>query len=215
MSEPLDPLKLVSLLLQYPDEELWGEREILREEAEGLAPGPRRDAVLRFLDAVEGESVGRLQARYVEDFDFSRRTSLHLTYHRWGDLRQRGLALLRLKQRYAGAGLELNDGELPDYLPVLLEFSALAPEQGAEALGEQREALELVRAALHEQGSPYAELLEAVVAGLPKLSRRQAARAARLAADGPPSEEVGLEPFAPPEVMPIGDAEAIPTELRR
>jgi nitrate reductase delta subunit len=215
MTERLDPLKLVSVLLQYPHAELWRDRAALRDEVRALEPGPRREALLGFLEAVEGDSLARLQRRYVEDFDFSRRSSLHLTYHRWGDLRQRGLALLRLKQRYAETRFELLGGELPDYLPVLLEFCALAPEPGNEALGEHREAIELVRSSLREQGSPYAHLLEAVVAGLPKLSRRQAARAAKLAADGPPSEEVGLEPFAPPEVMPIRNPEPIPTGPRR
>jgi nitrate reductase molybdenum cofactor assembly chaperone NarJ/NarW len=197
------PLKLVSVLLQYPSEELWAAQDALRAEVEALPGGRRRDALARFLDAVEGVALGDAQRRYVETFDFSRRNSLYLTYHRWGDLRQRGIALLALKQRYADAGLELADGELPDYLPVLLEFAALSPEQGLEALGQHREALELLRSSLHDEGSPYAELVEAVVADLPRLSRRQAARAARLAADGPPSEEVGLEPFAPPEVMPF------------
>jgi nitrate reductase delta subunit len=200
--EPLQPLKLVSLLLQYPEEELWRDRRELRREAEELQAGPRREAVLRFLDAVGRDSLAGLQRRYVEAFDFSRRSSLHLTYHRWGDLRQRGMAMLRLKQRYAAAGIELLDGELPDYLPVMLEFCALFPDQEAELLGEHRETIELVRSSLHDQKSPWAELLDAVVAGQPKLSRRQAARAARLAAEGPPSEEVGLEPFAPPELMP-------------
>ncbi|HSJ16888.1 MAG TPA: nitrate reductase molybdenum cofactor assembly chaperone [Solirubrobacterales bacterium] len=202
MTEVTHPLKLVSLLLQYPSEELWAARDELRAEVEMLQGGRRREALARFLDAVEGLALADAQRRYVETFDFSRRNSLYLTYHRWGDLRQRGIALLALKQRYADAGLELADGELPDYLPVVLEFAALSPEQGLEALGEHREALELVRSSLHDEGSPYAELIESVVADLPRLSRRQAARAARLAADGPPSEEVGLEPFAPPEVMP-------------
>ena len=202
MAERAHPLKLASLLLQYPSGELWAARGELRAEIEALPGGGCREALRRFLDATEGQALADCQRGYVESFDFSRRNSLHLTYHRWGDLRQRGLALLRLKQRYAEAGLELADGELPDYLPVLLEFAALRPERGAEALREHREALELVRSSLHDEGSPYAELIEAVVAELPRLTRGQVARAARLAADGPPSEEVGLEPFAPPEVMP-------------
>lgn len=206
MAELTHPLKLVSLLLQYPSEELWAARPEIGAEIEALPAGSCREGVRRFLDALEGQALAECQRRYVETFDFSRRNSLYLTYHRWGDLRQRGLALLRLKQRYAEAGLELANGELPDYLPVMLEFAALNPEGGVEALGEHREALELVRSSLREEGSPYAELLDAVAAELPRLTRRQAARAARLAADGPPSEEVGLEPFAPPEVMPVAEA---------
>lgn len=123
--------------------------------------------------------------------------------------------MLRIKQRYAAAGLELDGAELPDYLPVMLEFCAIDPDSGIEMLGEHRETIELVRSSLHDLGSPYAELLEAIVCGLPKLTKRQLARAARLAAEGPPSEEVGLEPFAPPEVMPPAASDAAPMEIRR
>ena len=80
------------------------------------------------------------------------------------------------------------------------------PDVGLAALAESRDAIELVRASLHEAGSPYAALLDAVAALLPGLTGAQAARVRRLAAEGPPSEQVGLEPFAPPEVMPMGTA---------
>jgi nitrate reductase molybdenum cofactor assembly chaperone NarJ/NarW len=205
MAEPAHPLKLASLLLQYPSAELWGVRQEIEAEVAALPRGRSRSALERFLDRFGEGELGEHQRAYVETFDFSRRNSLHLSYHRWGDLRQRGLALARLKERYAAAGFELAGGELPDYLPVMLEFCALGGADGVAALGDHREALELVRSSLREEGSPYADLLDAAVAELPRLTRGQAARAARLAKDGPPSEEVGLEPFAPPEVMPPSD----------
>jgi nitrate reductase delta subunit len=192
-----DRLKLLSLLLQYPGEELLA----ARAELAGAADEP----VARFVEWWAREPAGELQRAYVETFDFTRRNSLYLTYHVHGDRRQRGVALLRLKQRYAAAGLELLDGELPDYLPVMLEFAAFAPPDiGLAALAERRDAIELIRASLHRAGSPYALLLDAVAGLLPGLTGAQAARVRRLAAEGPPSEEVGLEPFAPPEVMPMG-----------
>jgi nitrate reductase delta subunit len=93
--------------------------------------------------------------------------------------------------------------ELPDYLPVMLEFAALAPDRaGRELLGEHRVAIELIRRSLRDEGSPWAPLLEVVARSVPGLSRSQLARLRRLAAEGPPTEEVGLEPYAPPEVMP-------------
>lgn len=198
-------LKLASLLLQYPSEELRAAAPDLREAALELDGSRRREPLVRLLDWLLEAPLGTAQRAYVDTFDFSRRASLHLTYHRFGDLRQRGLALLRIKQRYAAAGLELDTDELPDFLPLMLEFAALEPRPGAELLNEHREALELLRAGLHEAGSPFALALDAVVASLPRLTRLQAARAARMAADGPPSEEVGLEPFAPPEVMPSAE----------
>ena len=181
--------KLLSLLLQYPTAELH-------------AAGLESDEVGPFLDWWSHTPLDELQASYVETFDFQRRHALYLTYHGFGDRRQRGMALLALKQRYAAAGLRLLDGELPDYLPVVLEACAIAPELGVEILARHREPIELVRSSLHAEGSPWAPLLDAVVTGLPALTRRQVAKVRRMAEHGPPEEEVGLEPFAPPEVVP-------------
>jgi nitrate reductase delta subunit len=190
-------LKLLSLLLQYPTDELIAARDELRAAARGRH-------VERFVDWWAEQEARELRQAYVETFDFTRRNSLYLTYHVHGDRRQRGIALLRLKQRYAAAGFELSDGELPDYLPVMLEFAALVPEDvGLAALAESRDAIELVRSSLHAANSPYALLLDAIADRLPGITKVQAARVARLAAEGPPTEEVGLEPFAPPEVMPM------------
>jgi nitrate reductase delta subunit len=205
-ADGVHPLKLVSLLLQYPDEELLGAREELAAAAAALPRGAQAEAIARFCAWYRAAPGAELQARYVETFDFTRRGSLYLTYHRFGDRRQRGMALLALKQRYAAAGLELGDSELPDFLPVMLEFAALAPEPGLELLARHREAIELVRGALHGSASPWAALLDAVCAPLPGLTRAQAAEVRRLAKEGPPEEQVGLEPFAPPEVMPAAVA---------
>lgn len=169
--------KLISLLLQYPDEEL-------------LRLGERLPNWMRATPLAE------LQALYVQTFDFDRRASLHLTYHTHGDRRQRGMELVRLKRRYAEAGLPLTGDELPDYLPVLLEFAALSPQHGRPLLAEFRAPIELVRSRLHQTGSPYADLLDALVAKLPRPTRRQVGLARKLAAEGPPTELVGLEPFA-------------------
>jgi nitrate reductase molybdenum cofactor assembly chaperone NarJ/NarW len=125
-----------------------------------------------------------------------------LSYHTFGDRRQRGMALLALKQRYRAAGFEVGDAELPDYLPLVLEFAALVPEPGLEILTRHRDSIELIRSSLRAQASPWAPLLDAVAQPLGALSRTQAARIRRLAQEGPPDEQVGLEPFAPPEVMP-------------
>ena len=195
-------LKAVSLLLQYPSEEIVLAAGAI-EDAELEGAGRRqREQVERFLGWFRSTPVSELQRVYVETFDFAKRQSLHLTYHTDGDRRQRGMALLGIKRAYAEAGLEVTDAELPDYLPLMLEFAALAPDPGAALLSEHRIAIELVRSSLHDAGSPYALLLDAVADALPGLTARQLKRAQRLAADGPPHEEVGLEPFAPPEVMP-------------
>ena len=194
--------KLVSLLSQYPSDRLLSELDEVAEEIEKL-PSSQRRTLLKFVEYLRSESLTELQQQYVGTFDFNKRTSLYLSFHNYGDRRQRGMAMLQLKRRYASAGLPLMEGELPDYLPVLLEFAAFAPDDcGKEALHEFRPSLELVRAALREEKSPYALLLGAVVKALPKLSVTEKAAVSRLASEGPPSETVGQEPFAPPEVMP-------------
>lgn len=195
--------KLLSVLLQYPDDALLGATEELEAAAASL-PAAQRPPVERFLSYLLASPPAVLRAAYVETFDFGRRTGLHLTWHSHGDRRQRGVELVRLKRRYAEAGLPLADGELPDYLPVLLEFTELRPEQGMELLVELRPSLELVRAALHRKQSPYAALLDAVAAVLPKPTARQLERARRLALEGTPAELVGLEPFTAPEAVGVG-----------
>jgi nitrate reductase delta subunit len=161
----------------------------------------QRGRIAAFLGWRRAQPLGELQRDHVERFELSKRGSLHLTYHLHGDSRQRGLALLRLRQAYAEAGWDADPVELPDFLPMMLEFAALEPA-GLELLEGQREAIELIAAAQREDGSPYAELFAAITESMSGLSARQVNRIRRLAAQGPPSEEVGLEPFAPPEVMP-------------
>lgn len=201
-AEPVSPFKLLSLLLQYPGEPLLAARADLAQAVGELPGGRQREALERFVAWSAAAATEEVQERYVETFDFQRRHSLYLSYHTFGDRRQRGMALLALKQRYAAAGLELGEAELPDYLPVILEACAIAPELGLEILARNREPIELVRSSLHAEHSPWAYLLDAVVAALPGLTRRQIAKIARLAEQGPPEEEVGLEPFGPPEMMP-------------
>jgi nitrate reductase delta subunit len=185
----------ISLLLQYPGPETGRSARGLAAELEGARGAPAA-AVRAFAAGLEGVPLAELQRRYVETFDFDAGCSLHLTYHLHGDQRRRGAALIDLKQRYAECGLHLEEGgELPDYLPVVLEFAEIGPPgAGARLLAELREPLELVRSRLSERGSPYALLLDAVVAQLPRLTARQQARVRDLAEEGPPTELVGLEP---------------------
>jgi nitrate reductase delta subunit len=195
--------KLLAVLLAYPDEELVADVPELRAAAAELPRGERRP-LEPLLDALASTPLPELRRAYVETFDFDRRCGLHLTYHTHGDRRQRGLELVRLKRRYADAGLPFESSELPDYLPVLLEFAALRPEEGTELLASLRAPLELVRAALHERGSPYAGVLDALCEALPRPTARQLDEARRLAEEGPPAELVGLEPFGAPELTEVG-----------
>ena len=201
------PFKLLSLLLQYPGDEVLANRPAIAEAIAALPPSPARTGLERFFVRFAGAPAVELQQEYVETFDLQRRCSLYLTYGTEGDTRRRGMALLRLKRLYAAGGLSLEGSELPDYLPVMLEFAALAPDgHGRRLLAEHRAGLELLRMGLRERASPYLALVEVVCADLPRPAAGELERLRTIAAEGPPTEEVGLQPFAPPEVMPAQQA---------
>ncbi|MGH9083373.1 MAG: nitrate reductase molybdenum cofactor assembly chaperone, partial [Acidimicrobiales bacterium] len=122
------------------------------------------------------------------------------TYYRHGDTRERGMALTALVDAFRSAGYRVVPGELPDFLPALLELAAVDPA-GASVLGEHRMALDALRLALVKIPSPYAGVVDAVGDALGGLSRGDRVALRRYRAQGPPSEQVGLEPFAPPEVL--------------
>lgn len=191
-----------SLLVAYPDEQLLGRAGLFGQVTERL-PRQIREPLDRFLRYAEATPPVDLAAEYVATFDHRKRCCLFLTYYAHGDTRKRGMALLRLKSTYAAAGLRLVGDELPDHLAVMLEFAATGdPGTGRALLQEHRAGLELLRLALHDAGSPWAGVLDSVSATLPPLGGDERQAVARLAAQGPPEEQVGLAPFAPPEYMP-------------
>ncbi|WP_406281547.1 nitrate reductase molybdenum cofactor assembly chaperone [Nocardia sp. NBC_00881] len=188
--------RIAALLLDYPTEQTLAMIDQLTTAATGL-PDVIREHLRGCLDYLRVTAPLELAASYVETFDMRRRASLHLTFYAYGDTRKRGMALLRFKHAYRHAGVELGDEELPDHLPVLLEFAATVdPIGGERLLGEHVPVLELLRLSLSDNGSPYAGVLTAVGATLPPPTTADRRRIAELAAQGPPEEEVGLEPFA-------------------
>jgi len=203
-----------SVLLGYPDD-VTGRVPVLRRVAAAL-DRPVGKPLVRFLDHAERTPATELAAAYVETFDHRKRCCLFLTYYAHGDTRRRGMALLTLKQRYAAAGLRLVDDELPDHLAVMLEYAAsVDPAAGRELFVAHRAGLELLRLALHDAGSPWADVLDSVSATLPPLGGDERAAVARLAAQGPPEEKVGLAPFPTPESMPVAMPVAAPRGAHR
>ncbi|MGH9043296.1 MAG: nitrate reductase molybdenum cofactor assembly chaperone [Acidimicrobiales bacterium] len=190
-----------SVLLSYPDSDFHEDlRSVERAAASGLSRGTARSGLISAASALGGLSVMDAAARYVETFDLRRGTSLYLTYYRHGDTRERGMALAALVQVYRTAGFELVGGELPDHLPALLELAAVS-SKGAAVLSEHAAAIAAVRTTLEESSSPYAGAFDAVCSALGPISKADAEFLRRYRAEGPPSERVGLEPFAPPEVV--------------
>jgi len=188
--------KLASVLLQYPTQALFDGLDEL-DAAARSGPRAARGHLAAFLAWLRATPPHEVAQHYVETFDLRRRSALYLTYYRHGDTRRRGMALLAFKTAYRAAGLEPAAAELPDYLPVVLDFAAVAP-RGEDLLRRHRSDLELLRRALHEAGTPYARLVDAVCAQLPRLGRRDLLRVRAAEQQGPPAEDVGLEPFAPP-----------------
>lgn len=192
--------QVAGIVLQYPDEALLGDLPVLRTALRSVPTGVGAP-LAGLLDHLGYTPPDVLATDYVATFDLSRRHALHLTYFTHGDTRKRGLALLRIKQTYRRFGYLLDDSELPDHLAVVLEFAATVDAgAGTRLLQEHRAGLELLGLALAEAGSPYAAATSAVSATLPSLHGSVREAVARLAAEGPPGEEVGLDPFVPPEV---------------
>ncbi len=159
-------LRALAWLLRYPDAELRaaaGELGAALRDEGALKAGrlAELDALVRRLAAAPGL---RVEAEYVELFDRGRRTALHLFEHVHGDSRDRGPAMVDLAQTYDRAGLQFVPGELPDYLPVVLEFaSTQPPAQAREFLRETAHIVQAIFSALLERGSPYASVLAAVL----------------------------------------------------
>jgi len=167
-----EEFKLFSLLTQYPsDLILAGSPEIV-SAAGNLPPGAVRSQLTGFLAWWCATPPEELRALYIQTFELSAGTTLNLTYHRYGDGKERGAALLRLKRRLGDAGYSLDTGELPDYLPLLLEFAAVSPA-GLDLVGEQRAPLEAVRLRLEGMRHAWAALFQAIAGALPPLTAEQ------------------------------------------
>ncbi|MGB6579842.1 MAG: nitrate reductase molybdenum cofactor assembly chaperone, partial [Streptosporangiaceae bacterium] len=164
------------------------------------SPKASRDAFARFLLWLRATPPTEVGQHYVETFDLRRRCALYLSYYRYGDTRKRGMSMLTFKTAYRAAGFDPSDDELPDYLPMVLDFAALTP-RGERLLRAHRADLELLRRALEQASTPYLDVVAAVCALLPRLGRREAGLVHAAWEAGPPREEVGLEPFAPPEYL--------------
>lgn len=191
-----------SLLLGYPDAEFTTRLPLIRHAVTALPP-PIASPLHRFLEHIDATPPTDLAIDYVATFDNRKRCCLFLTYYQHGDTRNRGVALLKLKQTYKRGAMHLTDEELPDHVAVMLEFTASGDiDCGRALLGEHRAGIELLRFALTAADSPWRWVLESVSATLPALKGEEHAAVARLAAEGPPEEQVGLAPFAPPEYMP-------------
>jgi nitrate reductase molybdenum cofactor assembly chaperone NarJ/NarW len=185
-------LRVLAALLSYPDAAMRGYltemREILRDEA--ALSGARQAELDALIESLAGADPLETEANYVELFDRGRGTSLHLFEHVHGDSRERGPAMIDLAQTYEKTGLYLAPGELPDYLPAVLEFVSTQPPPEARAfLGEMAHIFNAIFSALQQRESAYASVLGALL----ELAGEKA-QAVALAAE-PSLDESWVEPL--------------------
>jgi len=159
-------LRVLAALLSYPDAAMRSHLaemgEILRREQ--ALPADRLDELDLLLVRLLRADPLDAEADYVQLFDRGRGTSLHLFEHVHGDSRDRGPAMIDLGKTYEAAGLLLAPGELPDYLPAVLEFTSTQPPREATAfLGEMAHILSAIFAALQKRESAYASVLGALL----------------------------------------------------
>ncbi len=158
--------KVLSLLLTYPTVELQEAAPEMAAvlEAEGLLPARQRRALAGLFDDLASRDLYDLQERYVTLFDRTRSLSLHLFEHVHGESRDRGQALVDLQKLYDGNGLVVAANELPDFLPLFLEYLSTRPaEEACELLGEPLHILTVLEERLNKRKSVYAFVLRALL----------------------------------------------------
>jgi len=159
-------LKILGLLLAYPAPKLIDHLDDCESilKVEKLLPKKGLAAVLSFMDELRSEDIYQLQENYVETFDRGRAHSLHLFEHIFGDSRDRGQAMVNLVEAYEEKGLYIDRAELPDYVPLFLEFLSLCPaDEALDLLSEPIDVLAMMGTRLKKSGSRYAVLFDAIL----------------------------------------------------
>lgn len=159
--------KVLSVLLEYPTKELvahWHEITEAANEFTNLT-AEDKSTLTGFISWASGLSLTKFQAEYVNVFDMTAENSLYLTYHLFDEQdRDRGPALIELAELYKSTGFEIGDGELPDYLPLILEYvSTMGDELSARRFLQQTaQAVDIISGNLEKHASPYAPLVRMV-----------------------------------------------------
>jgi nitrate reductase delta subunit len=159
--------KVLSALLSYPTTELQQATIELAAalDAEALLPRAVRRQLQTLIDDIAAGDIYDLQERYTLLFDRTRSLSLHLFEHVHGESRDRGQAMIDLKAMYEASGLDISASELPDFLPMFLEYLATLPVQEACAtLGQPAHIVAALAERLRKRGSPYEAAFRALAA---------------------------------------------------
>jgi len=159
--------KVLGLLMSYPRPEWVSHLEECKQllAQEKFLPVKQLKAVMAFIDMLETADLYSVQEEYVATFDRGRSHSLHLFEHIYGESRDRGQAMVNLSDAYKEKGLFIDQAELPDYIPLFLEFLSLCPvDEALELLGEPIDIMATIAARLQERDSSWTTLFDALVA---------------------------------------------------
>jgi nitrate reductase molybdenum cofactor assembly chaperone NarJ/NarW len=166
MSNVFDPriYQFISILLQYPDDEWFNILQEIKSEIYTIQNKQVQQLFHTFINSIESISKDDIIENYIENFDFGKITNLYVTYLKLREQRERGLELLKLKLFYKDHGFEMTDEELPDYLPLMLEFCGnVSKDVSNELLQMHFAAIEEIQSRLKENESIYAVLLQALL----------------------------------------------------
>lgn len=205
----METFKVLAALLSYPERELLDALDELEDVLEQEMPlnGAAKLALAPLLDRLAGTDLLTLQQEYVVTFDQNPSHALHLFEHVHGESRERGPAMVDLLQEYRTHGLEISAAELPDYLPLFLEYLSLLPdEQARNLLGQAVNVIALIGKKLARSASPYHAVFEVLENLSPVAAREFPAAPVRdmdeaMSTLGPTPD--GVEPLLVPKPHPV------------
>ena len=199
--------KAISALLSYPTSDLMeGASELLEVlESEGMLTEQRMKAVRGFVDDLLAHDIFDAQERYVLLFDRTRSLSLHLFEHVHGEGRDRGQALVDLMTMYGEHGLEIDAKELPDYLPMFLEFLSLQEiDEARELLSEPLHIITGLKERLKKRKSPYKALFAALECIAKSTARAEDVKAFLSTPEDDPEDLAALDAIWEEEAVTFG-----------
>ena len=157
--------KVMARLLDYPTAELMENLDAVMQlvESDPEVSAEERKVVTDLVSWMQSLDLTRIQQTYVDTFDMTPEHDLHLTHHLFGESRERGPAMVEISEHYKAAGLEVSNGELPDFLPLILEYvSTLDEMQARFFLNDAAKVLTVLADNLDKVDSLYGRLIRVI-----------------------------------------------------